>query len=80
MKNTIRQELIDWTWHNCVPEHRAYDMPKNSVFCAECMVAFVRADRQKRRPNHAIHSDGEGRCHCPPAWQDENGVCQLCRD
>ena len=34
----------------------------------------------KRHLTSAMHSDGEERCHCPPAWRDENGVCQLCRD
>ena len=53
MKNTIMQELIDWTGHNCVPEHRACDMPKNSVFCADCMVAFVKADRLRHLPSQS---------------------------
>jgi len=72
MKNTIMQELIDWTWHNCVPEHRACGRPMNNVFCADCMVAFVKADRLR----HLTQQCSGQETPVEDNWTDEDELAE----
>lgn len=51
-------------------------MPKNNVFCADCMVAFVKAERLKHHLTNAMHSDGQGNV-AEEIWTNEDESAEI---